>query len=191
METAVAEYVAACLVCARCKPSRHAPVGQLLPLPIPSRPWSDISLDFVTGLPTSEGNTMILTVFDRFSKMVCFFPLPKIPTAKETAVVILENVFRIHGFPRNVVSDRGPQFISRFWKEFCSLVGAKVSLTSGYHPQSNGQMERLNQELEIGLRILSSQNPSLWSQQILWVEYAHNTLPCASTGLSPFECFWI
>ncbi len=88
----------------------------------------------------------------------------------------------------DVVSDRGPQFISKFWKEFCHLLGATVSLSSGYHPQSNGQTERANQDLERVMRCLVSQNPSSWSQQHSWVEYAHNSLPVSSTGLSPFEC---
>ncbi|XP_060924550.1 uncharacterized protein LOC132998821 [Limanda limanda] len=159
-----------------------------LPLPVPHRPWSDIALDFVTGLPPSKGNTTILTVVDRFSKMVHFIPLPKLPSAKETAEAVLEHVFRIHGFPKDVVSDRGPQFVSQFWKAFCSLLGATVSLSSGYHPQSNGQAERMNQDLETGLRCLVSQNPATWSKHLIWVEYAHNTLPSASTGLSPFQC---
>lgn len=144
MEKAVGEYVAACPVCARNKTPCHRPAGLLRPLPVPRRPWSDIALDFVTGLPPSGGNTVILTVVDRFSKMVHFVPLPKLPSAKETAEVVLSHVFRLHGFPSDVVSDCGPQFVSRFWKEICALWGAIVSLSSGYHPQSNGQMERLN-----------------------------------------------
>ena len=188
MEKEVGEYVAACPVCARNKVSHRPPPGLLCPLPVPHRPWSDISLDFVTGLPPSKGNTTILTVVDRFSKMVHFVPLPKLPSAKETAEVLLLHVFRLHGFPKDVVSDRGPQFASRFWKAFCSLLGATVSLTTGYHPQSNGQTERLNQELETGLRCLVSQNPATWSKHLIWVEYAHNTLPCSASGLSPFQC---
>ncbi|XP_070406069.1 uncharacterized protein [Nothobranchius furzeri] len=186
----VAEYVAACPVCARHKTSRTRPSGLLLPLPVPTRPWSHISLDFVSGLPVSEGNTTILTVVDRFSKMVHFIPLSKLPTAKMTAEVLLSQVFRIHGFPADIVSDRGPQFISRFWKAFCSLLGSSVSLSSGYHPQSNGQAERLNQELGTGLRILAAECPSTWCKHLVWVEFAHNTLPTASTGLSPFHCVY-
>lgn len=163
-------------VCARNKTSRQASAGLLQPLSVPKRPWSDISIDFVTGLTPSDGNAAVLTVVDRFTKMVNFIPLPKLPSAKETAEVLLAQVFRLHGFPMDVVSDRGPQFISQFWK------------ASGYHPQSNGQMERLNQEMEKSLRCLVSQNPASWSKQLLWVEYAHNTLPCSSTGLSPFQC---
>uniref|UniRef100_A0A671YIT6 Gypsy retrotransposon integrase-like protein 1 n=1 Tax=Sparus aurata TaxID=8175 RepID=A0A671YIT6_SPAAU len=190
METEVREYVEACSVCARNKMSSGARMGLLQPLPIPSRPWSDISLDFVTGLPVSQGNTTVLTVVDRFSKMVRFIALPKLPSAKETAEVMMTNVFKVHGFPKDIVSDRGPQFVSRFWREFCRLIGAKASLTSGYHPEANGQTERLNQQLETGLRCVVYQNPSTWSKHLVWVEYAHNSLPTSATGLSPFKCVY-
>ncbi|XP_041810033.1 uncharacterized protein lrfn4b [Chelmon rostratus] len=186
----VGEFVSACSVCAQNKTSRQRPHGLLRPLPVPRRPWSHISLDFVTGLPPSEGNTVILTIIDRFSKMAHFVPLAKLPSAKETAQVMLSHVFRLHGLPQDVVSDRGPQFASRFWKEFCRLIGATASLSSGFHPQSNGQTERYNQELETALRCLVSHNPSLWSEQLVWIEYAHNALPVSATGLSPFHCVY-
>ena len=188
MESRVREYIEACSVCARNKTSSGPRMGLLQPLPIPSRPWSDISMDFVTGLPVSKGNTTVLTVVDRFSKMTHFIALPKLPSAKETAQIMMQNIFRIHGFPKDIVSDRGPQFISRFWKEFCRLIGATASLTSGYHPEANGQTERLNQQLETGLRCLVSQNPTSWSTHLVWVEYAHNSLPTSATGFSPFKC---
>ncbi|KAI3374620.1 hypothetical protein L3Q82_021194 [Scortum barcoo] len=161
--------------------------GFLQPLPVPHRPWSHISLDFITGLPPSQGNTVVLTVVDRFSKMTHFIPLPKLTTAKQTAQVMINQVFRIHGLPCDIVSDRGPQFIAAFWKEFCQLLCATVSLSSGYHPESNGQTERLNQELETCLKCLVAQNQTTWSQHLTWVEYAHNSLPTAATGLSPFQ----
>ena len=125
-------------------------------------------MDFVTGLPASHGNTVILTVVDRFSKTAHLIPLPKLPTARETAEIMLKHVFRLHGLPCDVVSDRGPQFTSRFWSEFCTLLGAKVSLSSGFHPQTNGQAERMNQEMETALRCLASRNPSSWSKHLLW-----------------------
>lgn len=133
------KYVAACSECARNKVSRRPPPSQLHHPPVPSCPWSDISIDFVTGLPPSEGNTTILTIIDRFSKLVHFVPLPKLPSAKETAVFMLLHVVLFHGFPRDLVLDRGPQFISWFWKSFFSLLGATISLSSGYHLQSIGQ----------------------------------------------------
>uniref|UniRef100_A0A3P8R7J1 Gypsy retrotransposon integrase-like protein 1 n=1 Tax=Astatotilapia calliptera TaxID=8154 RepID=A0A3P8R7J1_ASTCA len=139
----VRDYVSACAVCARNKPSTKHPMGQLHPLTTPHRPWSHISLDFVTGLPTSSGKCVILTVVDRFSKAAHFVPLAKLPSAAETAQALVTEVFRLHGIPLDIVSDRGPQFTSQVWRTFCSILGAKVSLSSGFHPQSNGQTERL------------------------------------------------
>lgn len=107
-------------------------MGLLQPLPVPSRPWTHISVDFVTGLPNSAGNTVILTIVDRFSKMAYFVPLSKLPTAKDTAQLLVQHVFGLHGLPVDVVSDRGPQFSSVFWAEFCKLLGATPSLSKGF-----------------------------------------------------------
>lgn len=187
MRKDVEEYIAACTVCATCKSPKSSPAGLLQPLDIPTRPWSHISIDFVTGLPASQGKTTILTVVDRFSKMVRFIALPKLPSAKETAAALLDQVFRIFGLPVDIVSDRGPQFTAQFWRAFCTLIGASVSLSSGYHPQSNGQTERMNQDLETTLRCLVARNPASWVDNIIWVEVAHNLLPCSASGFSPFH----
>uniref|UniRef100_A0A3P9M887 Gypsy retrotransposon integrase-like protein 1 n=1 Tax=Oryzias latipes TaxID=8090 RepID=A0A3P9M887_ORYLA len=183
----VREFVAACDVCARSKSSNSPPAGLLHPLPVPQRPWSHLAMDFITGLPASQDNTVILTVVDRFSKAAHFIPLPKLPTATEMADILVREVLRHHGIPSDIVSDRGPQFISQVWRAFCSALGATVSLTSGHHPQSNGQAERANQELEAALRCLAAQNPSNWSSLLAWIEYAHNSHPSSATGMSPFE----
>lgn len=188
MGRAIRKFVSNCPVCIQNKRSTQRPSGLLQPLSIPKRPWSHIALDFVTGLPDSDGNTAILTVVDRFSKSVHFIPLPKLPSARETADLLINHVFRLHGLPVEVVSDRGPQFTAKFWQAFCKMLGASVSLSSGFHPQSNGQTERANQLLETVLRCLASQNPSTWSQQLPWAEYSINSLTSSSSGLSPFEC---
>lgn len=119
--------------------------------------------------------------------MLHFIPAKKLPSIKETAELLLQHVFRIHGFPVNMVLDRGPQFMSHFGAAFCTLVGSTVSLSSGYHPQTNGKTERMNQEVEKGL---VAQTPTQWSGNLLWVECAHNSLPCVSIGFSPFECVY-
>ena len=182
----VREFVAACSVCARSKASHRPPAGLLRPLPIPSRPWSHIAVDFVTGLPPSEGNTVILTIIDRFSKAVHYVPLPKLPSALETADLLSKHVFKLHGIPVDIVSDRGPQFASRVWSAFCKAVGAAASLSSGYHPQTNSQTERANQDLEAALRCVTAHHPVSWSSFLPWIEYAHNSLSCSATGMSPF-----
>ena len=116
MERDIQDYVSACPTCARNKVKHSPPPGLLHPLPVPSRPWSDISLDFIAGLPESEGNTTILMVVDRFSKMAHFIPLPKLPSAKETTEAMSSNVFRIHGSPKDIVSDRYPSSFRSFGK---------------------------------------------------------------------------
>lgn len=132
----------------------QSPTGLLQPLPTPHCPWCHISVDFFTGLPTSLGFTVILIIVDSFSKMahlVPLPPLPKLPSAKETAQLVLLHVVRLHGLPNDVVSDQGPQFSSTFWKESCRLLGTITSLSSGFHPQTNGQTQHVNQEMETAL----------------------------------------
>ena len=162
--------------------------GLLHPLPVPSRPWSHIALDFITGLPASAGNSVIMTVVDRFSRQAHFVALPKLPSSEETADLLVDHVVRLHGIPVDIVSDRGPQFVSRTWKAFCRGLGVTASLTSGYHPQSNGLAERTNQSVEAALRCVSADHPKSWSQHLSWVEYALNSMSCSASGLSPFEC---
>lgn len=145
-------------------------------------------LDFTTRLPSSTGNTVILTVVDCISKAAHFVPLLKLPSTKETVRVVFDHVFKIHGLPSHVFSDRGPQFDSQFWREICQQMGASVRLLSVFHPQTNGQAECTNQILCGMLRILVSHNSSSWSEQLPWAEYTHNSLPSSSTGLSPFHC---
>ena len=182
------EFVAASDICSCIKASHRPPAGLLWPLPIPGRPWSDIALDFVTGLPTFRGNNTIMTVVDRFSKMVHFVALPKLPSTAEMADLLVSHVVRLHGIPQNIVSDRGPQFTSGVWRAFCRGIGDTVSLSSGYHPQTNGQAELANQALEATLRCVTTSNPASWSLHLPWVEYSLNTMVSAATGLSPFLC---
>lgn len=91
-------------------------------------------------------------------------------------------------FSLGVLSHRGPQFSSVFWSEFCKLLGVTPSLSSGFYPQSNGQTERMNQDLEVSLWCMVSWDPACWSSLLVWVEYTHNSLPRSATGLSPFQC---
>uniref|UniRef100_A0A8C9T6V6 Gypsy retrotransposon integrase-like protein 1 n=5 Tax=Scleropages formosus TaxID=113540 RepID=A0A8C9T6V6_SCLFO len=188
MRQDVRDFVLACTTCAQAKVPRQLPAGLLEPLPIPNRPWSHIAVDFLTDLPCSDGNTTILVVIDRFSKACRLIPLKGLPTALETAELLFQHVFRLYGLPEDVVSDRGPQFTSRVWKAFFARLGVSVSLSSGYHPQSNGQVERLNQEVGRYLRSYCAQNQADWSRYLPWAEYAQNSLVHSSTNLTPFQC---
>ncbi|KAL0157924.1 hypothetical protein M9458_046000, partial [Cirrhinus mrigala] len=183
----VQEYVQACNICARSKTINSPSTGELQPLPIPKRPWSHISVDFVTGLPDSHGKNTILTIVDRFSKAVHLVALTGLPSAKTTAELILEHVVRLHGFPKDIVSDRGPQFTAKFWQAFCRLVGTTSSLSSGHHPQTNGQTERANQQLERFLRCFAGEHQRSWARYLVWAELSNNLHTSSATNLSPFE----
>ncbi len=184
----VRRFVQGCPDCAISKNPRHLPSGKLLPLPVPNRPWSHLGVDFITDLPPSDGNTCILVIVDRFSKSCRLLPLKGLPTAMETAETLFNQVFRYFGIPEDIVSDRGPQLISRVWKAFFSLLDVTVSLSSGYHPQTNGQMERKIQEIGRFLRTFCHGHQNSWNQFLGWAEYAQNSLRQPSTGLTPFQC---
>uniref|UniRef100_A0AAQ4R4E0 Gypsy retrotransposon integrase-like protein 1 n=1 Tax=Gasterosteus aculeatus aculeatus TaxID=481459 RepID=A0AAQ4R4E0_GASAC len=181
-------HVQNCANCATSKTPRQLPAGLLTPLPIPQRPWSHIAIDFITDLPASQGHTTILTIVDRFSKACRLVPLPKLPTALATAELLCNQVFRFYGLPEDIVSDRGPQFTSRVWSAFFQRLNVNVSLTSGYHPQSNGQTERLNQDVIRFLRSYCQRQQTEWSRYLFWAEYAQNSLVKPATGITPFQC---
>uniref|UniRef100_A0A3B3QR72 Gypsy retrotransposon integrase-like protein 1 n=1 Tax=Paramormyrops kingsleyae TaxID=1676925 RepID=A0A3B3QR72_9TELE len=184
----VKSYVNSCTDCAQCKSTNQAPSGLLQPLPVPDRPWSHLTMDFITDLPRSEGKTVILTLVDRFSKMCRLVALPKLPTSTELAEVLVREVFRHTGIPEDLVSDRGPQFASRVFKEFCAKLNITLSLTSAYHPQSNGLAERRNREVAKALRLMTRHDPTKWAPSLTWVEYSLNSRINPATNLSPFQC---
>jgi hypothetical protein len=119
MRTFVKEYTNRCERCARMKPSNLAPLGRLRPLELPDIPWAEVTADFTTDLPLSNGFDSILVVVDQFSKEVEFIPCNKTTTALDTARLYLHNVWKNHGLPSSIVSDRGPQFASQVMKDLC------------------------------------------------------------------------
>ncbi|KAI2645437.1 Transposon Tf2-6 polyprotein [Labeo rohita] len=184
----VKQYIQGCKECAMSKSPRHLPAGKLHALPVPNRPWSHLGVDFMTDLPSSDGNTCILVIIDRFSKFCRLIPLKGLPTALETAEMLFNHVFRYYGITEDIVSVRGAQFISRVWRSFFRLLGVTIILSSGYHPQTNGQMERKIQEVGRFLRTFCHGHQNSWNQFLGWAEYAQNSLRQPTTGLTPFQC---
>jgi len=180
----VRKYVRTCEVCQRVKP---APVSQapLHPLSIPNEIWRSISMDFVFGLPPDSGYNGILVFVDRLSKMVHLVPVSESVTAEATAQHFIQHVFRLHGMPVEVVSDRDPRFTSVFWRTVFSLLGTRLAMSTAAHPQTDGQTERYNRVIEDILRSYATSFQS-WSSFLALVEFALNNATHVSTGHSPF-----
>ncbi|KAK3518489.1 hypothetical protein QTP70_001477 [Hemibagrus guttatus] len=131
------DFMRTCSMCAQTRSSRQLPEGLLEPLLIPSRPWSHVAVDFITDLPSSQGFTMVMVTTDRFSKACKLIPLKGLPTAFQMATTLFHHVFRNHGLPGDIVSDRGPQFTSRVWKAFCERLGIQPQLFPWSEDASN------------------------------------------------------
>jgi len=140
--------IKSCEICCRSKDSRHKPYGFLNPLEIPDRPWTSLSMDFITDLPSSNGFTCILVVLDRFTKMGHFIPFSNIPSSEDTAKAFMINIFRLHGLPNEILSDRGTQFTSKFWTSICKTLKISMKLSSPFHHQTNSLTERVNSVVE-------------------------------------------
>lgn len=183
----VQDFVKACDTCQRQKYAATTPSGLLQPLPIPVLVWSEISMDFITCLPKSNGFEAILVVVDRLSKYSHFIPLKHPFTARSIAAIFVKEVVRLHGIPESILSDRDPLFVSIFWKELFKLVGTVLKMSSAYHPQTDGQTEVINRCLEAYLRCFIADQPKSWAHWIPWAELWYNTTFHVSTGFTPFE----
>jgi hypothetical protein len=189
MRAEVTSYVHSCVECQRVKHSQQKPAGLLLPLPIPSRPYDAISMDFVGPLPPSGERQYdyLLTVVDRFSKRVNLLPCHKTVDAHQTARLLIDNVVRQHGLPASIVSDRDPRWTGVLWTELFAAMGTKLKRSSSYHPQTDGQTERVHRVLEAMLRAYVNKRGSDWSEWLPTVEMSINSSVQEATGKTPFE----
>ncbi|GKE03883.1 retrotransposon-related protein [Tanacetum coccineum] len=183
-------FVAIYKVCQANKPDLSAYPGLLQPLPIPKLVWSEISMDFIEGLPSSHGKSAIFVVVDRLSKYAHFIPLSHPFTAVQIAQVFSDNVYKLHGLPKVIVGDREKMFVSLFWKELFKALKVSLHLSTTYHPQTDGQTEMVNRCLECYLRCMSGEKPKAWATWVNLAEYWYNTTYHTSLKTTPYEVLY-
>jgi hypothetical protein len=170
----VKDYVTIYDIFSCSKAPRHRPYGLLYPLPILKKPWSLISMDFITDLPSSKAFDSIFMVVDRPMKMAHFMPYNKMVTSEETMRLFIDNIYKYHGLPEDIISDRGSQFTSKFWQSLFKILKIKIKLSFAYHSQTDGQIERLNQILEQYLHYTINYHQDNWIELLPLAEFAYN-----------------
>lgn len=183
----VQEFVKACTVCQRNKTEHLHPAGLLLPLPVPSVVWSDVSMDFIEGFPRVEGKSVILTVVDRFYKCAHFITLSHPYSAESVAHAFYTDIVRLHGILTSIVSDRDSVFASAFWKALFTATGTKLHMSSVFHLQSDGQSEAINKVIAMYLRCLVGDRPRQWVKWLPWTEYVYNNSYHSALRETPFR----
>jgi len=182
----VARWLRNCHTCRRITPSREAYQGVLKPLPPAERTWTDVSMDFITHLPRCGKFDAVLVVVDRLTKMRHLIPCDGTCNAEGVARLYLQHVWKLHGLPNSVVSDRGPQFVAEFWKSLTRRLRIQVHLSTAYHPETDGQSERFVAVTEQYLRAYVAYQQDDWVDWLPLAEFSANSLDSESTHTSPF-----
>eukprot|EP00253_Pinus_taeda_P016913 PITA_16913 len=191
MKKNIVEYLSQCLECQQIKAEHQHPAGLLQPLPVPEWKWEVISMDFITGLPkTKRNNDSIFVVVDKLSKAAHFIPVQSTYRAAQIAHIFMQNIFKLHGLPKTIISDCDVKFTSAFWKTLFAELGTQLNFNTAYHPQTDGQTERVNQMVEDMLRAYVMQKPTRWEDYLHLVEFAYNNGYHTSTQMSPFEVMY-
>lgn len=190
MKMMIKEFVAACQVCQQAKSERVKYPGLLQPLPVPKFAWQVITMNFIEGLQVSHSYNCIMVIVDKFSKYAHFLPLSHPFTAYKVAMLFMEHIFKLHGLPESIVSDRDKVFTSTLWKELFRLAGTTLQMSCAYHPQTDGQTERVNQCMEGYLRCFVHSCPNKWKDWLSLAEFWYNTSYHSSLDKTPFEVLY-
>ncbi|GJX19231.1 putative reverse transcriptase domain-containing protein [Tanacetum coccineum] len=191
MKQDVATFVSKCMTCQQVKIEHQRASGLLQPLEIPMWKWDEISMDFVTGLPTTQKrHDAIWVVVDRLTKSAHFLPIRKNYGISKLAEIFRQEIVRLHGTPTSIVSDRDPKFTSRFWKGLQKAWGTRLKFSTAFHPQTDGQSERTIQTLEDMLRACALEWTGSWDEYLCLVEFAYNNSWHASIKAAPFELLY-
>jgi len=177
----VEKYVEECDMCQRMKNRTELPAGKLKLSEVLEKPWTHLTVDFIMKLPVVAGKDTILVVCDRLSKITHF-----VATTEGLARLFKDNMWKLHGLPESIVSDRGLQFTAEMTKELNRILGIETKLSMSYHLQTDGQTERMNQELEQYLRFFIDHRQKDWPEWLVSAEFAINNKIHSTTKVSLF-----
>jgi hypothetical protein len=190
MNKDITKYCETCNVCKRSKPDNQKPFGLLNPLSVPAKPWESIGIDFVGPLPLSKNRDSeydeIVMIIDRLTSMVHLVPGRQDYKARDMAELIFAEVYRLHGLPKSIVSDRDTLFTSAFWTHLHDLIGVELKMSSAYHPQTDGSTERANRTAIQMLRQCVRPDQKDWALKLPVIEFAINSARSETTGYAPF-----
>lgn len=191
MKKEIAEFVAKCLVCQKVKIEHQRPGGLLQPLPIPAWKFDSISMDFVMGLPRAAGGkNAVWVIVDRLTKVAHFIAMKNTWSMEELAEAYASEIIRLHGVPKDIVSDRDPRFLSYFWAALQEAFGTKLKLSTAFHAATDGQTERTIQTLKDMLRACVLEFQQSWVKSLSFVEFSYNNSYQASIQMAPYEAFY-
>nr|AAQ56540.1 putative gag-pol polyprotein [Oryza sativa Japonica Group] len=191
MKREIAEFMALCDVCQRVKAEHQRPAGLLQPLQVPEWKWDEIGMDFITGLPKTQGGyDSIWVVVDRLTKVARFILVKTTYGGNKLAELYFTRIVSLHGVPKKIVSDRGSQFTSHFWKKLQEELGTRLNFSTAYHPQTDVQTEHLNQILEDMLRACVLDFGKTWDKSLPYAEFSYNNSYQASIQMAPYEALY-
>ena len=186
MSVFVKHYVTGCDTCQRMKNHPQQPFGLLQPNKVPNGPWEIITIDLITQLPESDGCDAICVIVDHLTKRAHFFAITNKFSAKDLAQLLYDRIYPLHGLPLQIISDRGTQFAAKIFQEWCKLLGIESSMSTAYHPQTDGQTECVNQTLEQYIQCFINYNLDDWVHLLSTAEFAYNNQAHEGTKESPF-----
>lgn len=191
MKREVGQYVTKCLTCQRVKAEHQRPSGLLKPLSIPIWKWENIAMDFVVGLPkTKQGHDAIWVIVDRLTKSAHFLPVSMKYSVDTLSKLYIREVVKLRGIPISIVSDRDARFTSKFWNSFQKAMGTRLDMSTAFHPQTDGQTERVNQVMEDMLRACVLDFKGSWDEYLALIEFAYNNSYHSSIGMTPYEALY-
>jgi hypothetical protein len=191
MKRDVAEYVALCDTCQRVKAEHQRPVELLQPLQVPEWKWEEITMDFIVGLPrTQSGYDSIWMIVDRLTKVAHFIPVKTTYSRPQLAELYMSRIVCLHGVPKKIVSDRGRQFILKFWERLYETLDTQLRFSSAYHSQTDGQTKRVNLILEDMLRACALQYGRSWDKSLPYAEFSYNNSYQESLKMASFEMLY-